>query len=112
MLRILLSDMLKNHDRKDVVEELARGAISDDIKGKVRQIVKNGGREQMRRDFAKAANGADSVKAVQTPRGIVHTAELEDGTTISARGFSSTGRPSIQVNDQNANQIVKVRYEQ
>jgi hypothetical protein len=97
---------------KQVVEQLARGAVRDDTKRNLRHIVKNGGEEEMRRDFSDVARGADKIRAVETPRGVVQTAEYADGTTASARGFSTDGRPSIQINDPNSNEIVKVRYEQ
>lgn len=100
-----------NRGGNELVEQLARGAIRDDTKGNLRNIVKKGGEEEMHRDFSEVARGAAKVKAVETPRGIVQTAEYADGTTASARGFSSDGRPSIQINDPSSSEIVKVRYE-
>ncbi|GAB3465810.1 hypothetical protein GCM10027321_31220 [Massilia terrae] len=100
-----------NENGNKVVERLARGAVRDDVKGRVRQIVKGGGREQMQRDFIDLIGRATQTR-VDTPKGPLRLAELEDGSTVSARGFSSGGQPSIQVNDPNSRQIVKVRYEE
>jgi hypothetical protein len=97
---------------KEIVKQLAQGAIKDDVKGSVRQIIKQGGEAQLNRDYASVVKYADHVQEVLTAKGRVRTAELPDGTKVSARSFSLAGRPSIQVNDPSSNQIVKVRYGQ
>jgi len=94
-----------------IVSRLAKGAIKDDVKGSVRQIVKAGDEKVMGSEFAQAAKGAQEVKTVETSKGVVQTATHADGTTVSARGFSRSGRPTIQVSDPKATEVVKVRYE-
>ncbi len=96
---------------EQVVSNLAKGAIKDDIKGAIRQIVKDGGEKQFKDDTASAMKGAD-VKLVQTERGTVQVGTHSDGTTVSARSFSSSDRPTIQVNQPNTSITTKVRYEQ
>lgn len=100
-----------NPTGKEIVERLAQGVLKDDVRGHVRQIVKPGGLARMTDDFAEAIRGATSVCDVDTPCGVVRTATHADGTTVSARVFSSGGLPSLQVNDPNFEQVVKVRYE-
>jgi hypothetical protein len=65
----------------------------------------------MEKEFKQAAKGAEKISEKETPKGIVRTAEHGDGTTVSARNFSSSDRPSIQVNDPATTTVVKVRYE-
>jgi hypothetical protein len=57
-----------NERGNEVVERLARGAIRDDVKGRVRQIVKEGGREQMHRDFKDIVAERADTTWVETPR--------------------------------------------
>lgn len=96
-----------------IVAGLAKNAIKDDVKGAVRQIVKDGGEKQFNKDAATAMKGADNVKTVETSKGTVQVAEHGDGTTVSARSFSGkdgTGSPTIQVNDPSTKIVTKVRY--
>lgn len=95
---------------KEIVEQLARGATRDDVRGNVRQATKPGGKAEMNCDYANVAKYAEQIRDVPTARGIVHTAEFADRTKVSARSFSLGGRPSIQVNDPSSSLIVKVRY--
>lgn len=94
-----------------IVSRLAKGAVKDDVKGGVRQIVKAGDEKVMGSEFTRVAKGAQEIKTVKTSKGVVQTAIHADGTTVSARGFSSGGRPTIQVNDPKATEVVKVRCE-
>lgn len=89
---------------------LAKGAIKDDVKGAVRQIVKNGGEKQFRSDATAAMKGA-KVKTVTTDRGPVQVGAHSDGSTVSARSFSSSDRPTIQVKQPDTSITTKVRYE-
>jgi len=94
-----------------IIGRLVQGAIKDDVKGNVRQIVKDGGLKRMEKDFKQAIKGAEKIGEKETPKGVVRTAEHGDGTTVSARNFSSSDRPSIQVNDPATTTVTKVRYE-
>ena len=96
---------------KEIVSRLAKGAVKDDVKGGVRQIVKTGGEKQMGRDMAQASRGATRTGSVETRKGVVRTAEHSDGTTVSARNFSSDGRPTVQVNAPKIDEVIKVRYD-
>lgn len=93
-----------------IVSNLAKNAVKDDIKSSVRQIVKNGGEKQFRQDAASAMKGA-KVKTYATDKGPVQVGTHADGTTVSTRTFSSSGRPTIQVEQPNASVTTKVRYE-
>jgi RHS repeat-associated protein len=95
---------------EEVVANLARGAVQDDVKGAVRQIVKTGGEKQFRSDTAAAMKGA-KVKTVETDRGPVQVGTHSDGSTVSARSFSSSGRPTIQVEQPKVEITTKVRYD-
>ena len=97
---------------EQVVARLAKGAIKDDVKGNVRQIVKSA--SQMRQDAAAAARGAKVGEPTPTAKGSVQTATHSDGTTVSARSFSGkdgSGPPTIQVNRPKTDEVVKVRYD-
>jgi len=96
---------------KEVIAQLTKGAVKDDVKGGVRQVVKTGGEKQMGRDMAQASKGARTTSSVETPKGVVRTAEHTDGTTVAARNFSSDGRPTVQVNTPKVDEVVKVRYD-
>jgi len=93
-----------------VVANLAKNAVKDDVKGSVRQIVKNGGEKQFQSDAASAMKGA-KVKTVPTDRGPVQVGTHSDGSTVSARSFSSSNRPTIQVEQPNTSVTTKVRYD-
>lgn len=95
---------------EEVVANLAKGAVQDDVKGAVRQIVKDGGEKQFRSDTAAAMKGA-KVKTVATDRGPVQVGTHSDGSTVSARSFSSSNRPTIQVKQPDTSITTKVRYD-
>lgn len=95
---------------EEVVANLAKNAIKDDVKSTVRQIVKDGGEKQFRSDTASAMRGA-KVKTVVTERGEVQVGTHSDGSTVSARSFSSSNRSTIQVNQPNTSITTKVRYD-
>ena len=96
---------------REIVAQLTKGAIKDDVKDGVRQVVKTGGERQMGRDMAHASRGAEKTNPVPTRNGVVNTAEHSDGTTFSARNFSSDGRPTLQLNSPNVDEVIKVRYD-
>ena len=73
--------------------------------------MKTGGERQMGRDMSQASRGAQTSRSVETQKGVVRTAEHSDGTTVSARNFSSDGRPTVQVNNPKVDEVVKVRYD-
>lgn len=108
---IILIDKVTSQTGEKVVTNLAKNAIKDDVKGNVRQIVKSGGDKQFRSDTASAMKGA-AVKTVETERGTVQVGTHSDGSTVSARSFSTSDRPTIQVNQPNTSTTTKVRYEE
>ena len=91
-------------------------AIKDDLKGTVRQIVKNG-EKQFNRDTASAMRGAKIVKTVENKegKGLLQVAEHHDGTTVTSRTFSGRdgrGPPTIQIEIPKTEITTKIRYGQ
>ncbi len=90
-----------------IVRGFLEGATMERYSSNFQQFRKSGGFEAADRDFDRITG--DWGLGVETkPKG-VRVVTLPNGTTVSVRGFSSAGSPTIQINVPNRPKI-KIRY--
>ncbi len=94
-----------------IVANIAKNAIKDDVKGLVRQIIKDGGLKSFGKDARAAMRGGKTIlKDEVEGKGAIHVVKHSDGTTVTARDFSKTGPRTIEVIRPSTDVRVKVRY--
>jgi len=93
------------------LEELEEEAgVEQKTKGRTKHGEKSGGMDQAEKDFDSLK--PEDPKTHKIPgKGKITTGKLRDGRDINVRDFSSDGRPTIEIRDNNGSgRGIEIRY--
>jgi hypothetical protein len=97
-----------NRELRSVDDVLASTKLGRPTKGKTTQFERDGGIQQANSDFDSL--GVQNVRVIETPKGTIRTGTLADGRTVTVRGFSSDGRPTLEIRGSNG-RGEEIRYD-
>jgi len=104
-------DKKKEEQEKRLKELEEEAGVEQKTKGKTRYGEKSGGMDQAKKDFDSLK--PDNPVTQEIPgKGKITTGKLRDGRDINVRDFSSDGRPTIEIRDNDGNSRgIEIRYD-